>query len=74
MTAANRFPMPFIMPAERAAKIIARGLAKNRARVAFPWIMYAIVYTLGQLVPPPLLRILLSRLPEKPAAVATTET
>ncbi len=74
MTAANPFPMPFIMPAERAAKIIARGLAKNRARVAFPWIMYAVVYTLGQLVPPPLLRILLSRLPEKPAAVATTET
>ena len=71
MTAANPFPMPFIMPAERAAKIIARGLAKNRARVAFPWIMYAVVYTLGQLVPPPLLRILLGRLPEKPAAAAT---
>ena len=74
ITAANPFPMPFIMPADSAAKIIARGLAKNRARVAFPWIMYAVVYTLGQLVPPPLLRILLSRLPEKPAAVATTET
>ncbi len=74
ITAANPFPMPFIMPADSAAKIIARGLAKNRARVAFPWIMYAVVYTLGQLVPPPLLRTLLSRLPEKPAVVATTGT
>ena len=74
ITAANPFPMPFIMPADRAAKIIARGLEKNSARVAFPWIMYAVVYTLGQLVPPPILRMLLSRLPEKPAAAATTGT
>ncbi len=72
ITAANPFPMPFIMPADRAAKIIARGLEKNSTRVAFPWIMYAVVYTLGQLVPPPILRMLLSRLPEKPAAAATT--
>ena len=66
--------MPFIMPANRAAKIIARGLTRNRARVAFPWIMYAVVYTLGQLVPRPLLRILLRRVPEKSAAAAITGT
>lgn len=74
MTAANPFPMPLIMSGERAAGIIARGIEKNRARVAFPLLMYAIVYTLGHLMPPPILRTLLARLPEKPPASATTET
>ena len=74
ITAENPFRMPFIMPADRAAKIIARALTRNRARLAFPWIMYVVVCTLGRLVPPPLLRILLSRLPKKPAAAATTRT
>ena len=40
MTAANPYPMPFIMSADRAAGIIARGLARDRARIAFPWQMY----------------------------------
>lgn len=39
MTAGQKFPMPFLMDAERAAGIIARGLARNRARIAFPWPM-----------------------------------
>jgi short-subunit dehydrogenase len=39
MTARNRFRMPFLMSAERAAGIIARGLARDRARIAFPWPM-----------------------------------
>jgi NAD(P)-dependent dehydrogenase (short-subunit alcohol dehydrogenase family) len=30
-------PMPFIIPAERAAAIIAGGLARNQARITFPW-------------------------------------
>ena len=30
-------PMPFMLPAEKAAAIIARGLARNRARITFPW-------------------------------------
>jgi short-subunit dehydrogenase len=37
LTARNRFPMPFIMTAERAARIIADGLAARRADVTFPW-------------------------------------
>lgn len=41
MTDANAFPMPFLMDAERAAGIILRGLAADRARIAFPWPMYA---------------------------------
>lgn len=39
ITDANDFPMPFFMSAEKAARIIARGLQKNRARIAFPWPM-----------------------------------
>lgn len=37
MTQANRFPMPFLMPAGKAARIIRRGLDRNRGRIAFPW-------------------------------------
>jgi short-subunit dehydrogenase len=39
MTARNNFHMPFLMSAERAAQIIARGLARDRPRIAFPWPM-----------------------------------
>ena len=37
MTAANRFRMPGLMDADRAAAIILRGIAGGRRRVAFPW-------------------------------------
>ncbi|MGQ0663212.1 MAG: SDR family NAD(P)-dependent oxidoreductase [Pseudomonadota bacterium] len=67
MTAVNRFKMPFLMPAERAARIIARGLAANRARIAFPWPLYLAVRLLAAL-PPSLADVLiLRRLPKKPA-------
>ena len=36
MTAKAPFPMPFLMSAERASAIIRRGLARNKARIAFP--------------------------------------
>ena len=36
MTAANRFPMPLIMPPERAAAIILRGLDRGGFEIAFP--------------------------------------
>jgi short-subunit dehydrogenase len=39
MTQNNDFPMPFLMSAERAAGIVVRGLARDRARIAFPWPM-----------------------------------
>ena len=35
----NRSPMPFVMPAQKAASIIAAGLARNKARITFPWQM-----------------------------------
>ncbi len=43
MTAKNDFPMPFIMTAEKTARIIARGLARNKARIVFPWQLYYLV-------------------------------
>ena len=36
LTAANSFAMPLLMSADKAARIIVRGLARNKARIAFP--------------------------------------
>lgn len=65
MTAVNNFPMPFLMDADRAALIIKKGLARNRARIAFPFPLYAAVWLLGVL-PPGLTDKFLARLPKKP--------
>jgi short-subunit dehydrogenase len=65
MTAVNTFPMPFIMQAEKAAKIIRRGLARDRARIAFPWPMYFIVWLMNVL-PPAWTDPLFRRLPRNP--------
>lgn len=40
LTDANKFDMPFLMDADKAAEIIRGGLEKNKARIAFPWQMY----------------------------------
>ena len=36
ITVGNDFPMPFMMSGARASAIIRRGLARDRARIAFP--------------------------------------
>ncbi|MCZ6861339.1 MAG: SDR family NAD(P)-dependent oxidoreductase [Alphaproteobacteria bacterium] len=64
MTAVNDFPMPLLMDAERAARIIRRGLARNRPRIAFPWRLYAVVRLISAL-PPAFTDPLLRRLPKK---------
>jgi NADP-dependent 3-hydroxy acid dehydrogenase YdfG len=51
MTDRNTFRMPFLMSAERAAGIIARGLAQGRARIGFPRPMLWTVLTLSILSP-----------------------
>ena len=71
MTAANPFTMPLIMPSDKAARIIANGLAKNRTRIAFPWPIYAAVWLLGSVFPAALNQRILERLPEKPPSDAT---
>lgn len=64
MTAVNEFPMPFLMDAERAARIIQRGLSRNRPRIAFPFRLYAVVWTLA-LLPSLIIDPILRRLPQK---------
>lgn len=64
MTEINDFPMPFLMSAERAASIIAAGLARNRPRIAFPFPTAAMAWLIGALSPT-LTDRLLSRLPRK---------
>ncbi len=65
MTAVNKFPMPFLMSAERAARIIQLGLAQNRARIVFPFPLYAAVRLLAAL-PPAWTDGFMARLPKKP--------
>lgn len=49
MTDVNKFPMPFLMPAAKAAHIIQNGLAANRGRIAFPWPMRFAIWLLSLL-------------------------
>jgi NADP-dependent 3-hydroxy acid dehydrogenase YdfG len=51
MTDANPYPMPFCVSAERAAKIIKRGLSLNKARILFPQPIPAAVHFLSILPP-----------------------
>ena len=64
MTDANKFHMPFLMDADRAARIIRHGLARNKARIAFPFPTYFATWLMGSLSPgltDPFMR----RMPEK---------
>ena len=49
MTARNNFHMPFLMSPEEAAAIIARGLARDQGRIAFPLPMAALCWLVGAL-------------------------
>jgi len=61
MTDVNQFPMPFLMSAEKAAAIIQRGLAADRARIAFPFPTAFVAWAFGAISPliaDPILRML----------------
>lgn len=64
ITAKNRFPMPFLMQAAPAARLIRQRLTRNPARIAFPWPTYAVSWLLGVL-PPGLVDHVLMRAPRK---------
>jgi short-subunit dehydrogenase len=64
MTAVNDFPMPFLMAADKAARIMAKGLARNRGRIAFPLRMYALSWLAGAL-PDTLMDWVTRRMPAK---------
>ena len=67
MTARNKFPMPMLMDADRAARKIRRALRRNRGRIAFPWPMYFLVRLIAGL-PVWLIDPMLRVLPKKEAA------
>jgi short-subunit dehydrogenase len=60
MTAPNTFPMPLLMEPEEAARRTLAGIARGRARVVYPWPVYAAARLAGALPP-----AWLSRLPAK---------
>ncbi len=66
MTDVNSFKMPFLMSAEKAAKIMRKGLAKNKGRIAFPWPTAFIAWLTGAL-PDAFVHKLLKSAPAKPA-------
>ncbi|MBM4172016.1 MAG: SDR family NAD(P)-dependent oxidoreductase [Ignavibacteria bacterium] len=49
MTKKNKFHMPFLMTAEKAAKIIINGLKKEKRMIQFPWQMVFITRFIGLL-------------------------
>lgn len=64
ITDKNEFPMPGFMEADKAAKIIADGLQKNKARIAFPWFMVLAVWGIS-ILPTFIREFLTARLPQK---------
>lgn len=65
MTDVNDFAMPFVMGADRAARIMKDGLEKNKARIAYPWPMAALVWLIASL-PIAWTDALFARMPRKP--------
>lgn len=66
MTDINPYHMPGLMSAEKAARIIAQGLAKNKGRIAFPLRLYLPLWWLASL-PSALCDWFFAKLPDKPA-------
>lgn len=65
MTDANDFPMPFLMDAARAAEIIAAGLARDKGRIVFPFLLHIGAW-MGSVLPDWLAQKILGKLPAKP--------
>lgn len=51
ITDRNDFPMPLLMDSDRAAALIAQGLARGKARIAFPLPVYLVSGMIGMLPP-----------------------
>ncbi len=69
ITDANDFSMPMKMDADKAAKIIKKGLNHNKGRIAFPWPVYFISWLISTL-PDALAQILLSKAPAKKPSIS----
>lgn len=66
ITACNEFPMPFLIEARVAAKIIAKGLKKDKGRIVFPLIPSFISWFF-MVLPDALSQYILSFSPDKSA-------
>ena len=67
MTAGNPYRMPFLMPADKAARLIARAIERRRRFYVLPWQM-AWLGKLFRIVPKPLYERVFSRAKRKPRA------
>lgn len=66
MTDVNDYAMPFLMSVDRAANIIAKGIAKGKGRIAFPIVTYFLAWLAGTL-PDFVSHYLLKNAPQKPS-------
>lgn len=64
MTDVNNFPMPFIMPTDKAVSHMIKGISARKKRIDFPWMMAASLKILG-IMPVYFQRVLFSKLPDK---------
>ena len=62
MTAKNPYPMPGLMDADQAAKIIITGIARGQTFITFPW-WFAAFARFGNLMP----KSIFAKVPGKPA-------
>ena len=65
ITDKNKFPMPFFMETDRAAKIIRSGLEKNKGLIAFPWQIRFALGSLIRFMPEFILERIFRNIPEK---------
>lgn len=66
MTAVNNYAMPFMITSEKSAKIIAKGLERNKSRIAFPLPTYLMAGSLA-LIHHNITTHISRLLPEKPS-------
>lgn len=72
MTQVNDFPMPLMISAERAAKLIKNGLAAKKGMIIFPKILYYFIRLIS-ILPYGLRDLIIAKLPGKPAFHEITE-
>jgi len=70
MTAKNPYPMPFILSADDAARLMVRAISRGRRFYVFPWQM-ALAAGLLRALPRPLFDLVFAHAPRKPRAGQT---
>ena len=71
MTARNRYPMPFLLGADAAARLIARAIERRKRFYVLPWPM-ALVGRVLRVLPRPLYDAVFARAPRKARGPAQT--